>query len=273
MVGINRWLAAAVLALGVVAGAPSLAQQAEGTPRPLDEHPQGYLQGDEITYLAYLAAPPAENSAEDSVDVAAVQALQAVTPERWALAQQDALYLYPQFETAFGGPIDREHAPQLVHLLNEALRDVSLPTSAGKGYFARARPYERLHLARVCGELAGPSAPLAPPDPTDHSSYPSGHASAGWTTALILAQVAPDHAAAILARADDYALSRLICGAHFPTDVQASRMLAAAVVAREATVPAFQRDLACAIAEHAGAPSAACAAPARRPPRRRLAAR
>jgi acid phosphatase (class A) len=252
---INCWLAAVVLALAAHAGA--FAQQTERTPRPLDEHPQGYLHGDEITYLAYLAPPPAEGSAEDGADVAAVKMLQAgASPERWAQAEADARYLFPQFETAFGSPIDRQHAPHLVHLLNEALRDVSLPANAGKGYFARARPYQRLQLARVCTEWIGPGPP-PPVDPTDRSSYPSGHSAAGWTTALILAQVDPDHATAILARADDYALSRLICGAHFPTDIQASRMLAAAVVAREATVPAFQRDLACVRAEHAGQPCAA----------------
>ena len=270
---IDRWLGAVVLALSVALAAPSLAQQPERTPRPLDEHPQGYLQGDEITYLAYLAAPPAEGSAEDALDLAAVKTLQSeATDARWQQAQTDGLYLYPQFETAFGGPIDREHAPHLVHLLNEALRDVSLPTTAGKGYFARPRPYQRLKLARVCLEAGGPGL-LVPPDPTDRNSYPSGHAANGWTTALILAQVAPDNAAAILARADDYALSRIICGHHFPTDVQASRMLAAAIVSREATVPAFQRDLACAKAEHAGEPSAACAPPASRLTRRRPAAR
>jgi acid phosphatase (class A) len=267
---LNRWLAG--LALALAAGAPALAQQAERTPKPLDEYPQGYLRGDEITYLAYLSAPPAEGSPEDELDVAAVKSLQAsVSEARWRLADQDAKYLYPQFEAAFGSPIDREHAPHLVHLLNEALRDVELPTNAGKGYFARVRPYQRLQLARVCNEAIGPAPP---PDPNDHSSYPSGHSAVGWTTALILAQVDPDHAAAVLARADDYALSRVICGAHFPSDTAASRMLAAAVVAREATVPAFQRDLACAKAEHAGKPSAACAAPAAsHPPRRRSAAR
>jgi acid phosphatase (class A) len=266
---LNRWLAAIVMALAAGAAAPTLAQQAERTPKPLDEHPQGYLPADAIIYLAYLAAPPAEGSAEDALDVAAVQTLQTGTsPERWTLAETDAKYLFPQFEAAFGGPIDREHAPHLVHLLNEALRDVAWPTNAGKGYFARMRPYQRLQLARTCSEWAGPG-PAPPIDPTDRSSYPSGHSAVGWTTALILAQVDPDHAAAVLARADDYALSRIICGAHFPSDVAASRMLAAAVVAREATAPAFQRDLACAIAEHAGQP---CAAPGGRPPTRRRAA-
>ena len=273
MFGIKVWLAAAILALGLVAGAPSFAQQAERQPRPLEEHPQGYLQGDEVTYLAYLSAPPAEGSAEDQLDLAAVKTLQAgASEDRWKQAETDAKYLFPQFEAAFGGPIDRQHSPHLVHLLNEALRDVSLPANAGKGYFARTRPYQRLQLTRTCDEWAGPG-PAPPIDPTDRSSYPSGHSAAGWTTALILAQVAPDNASAVLARADDYALSRIICGAHFPTDVQASRMLAAAVVAREATVPAFQRDLACAQAEHAGQPSGACGPSAARPPRRRLAAR
>jgi acid phosphatase (class A) len=270
---ISRCLAAVILALGVAAAAPAHSQRAERTPPPLDEQPQGYLRGDEIVYLAYLAPPPAEGSSEEGLDVAAVKTLQAGTTEaRWAQAEADAKYLYPQFEAAFGGPIDRDHAPHLVRLLNQALRDVELPTNAGKGYFARARPFQRLQLARVCSEWAGPG-PAPPLDPSDRSSYPSGHAAVGWTTALILAQVAPDNATAILTRADDYALSRVICGAHFPSDVAASRMLAAAVVAREATNPAFQRDLACAKAEHAGEASAACAPATARASRRRAPAR
>src|SRR3984957_13004276 len=96
---IRVWLAAVGLALGLAAGAPAFAQQAEREPRPLDEHPQGYLQGDEITYLAYLAAPPADGSAEDDLDVAAVKTLQAGGSEdRWEQAQADALYLFPPLQ-------------------------------------------------------------------------------------------------------------------------------------------------------------------------------
>jgi acid phosphatase (class A) len=69
---------------------------------------------------------------------------------------------------------------------------------------------------------------------------------------LILAEVAPARAPQILERSADYAQSRLICGVHFPSDVEAGRALAVAVVQRLQTSRAFRHDLACARAEFAG---------------------
>lgn len=249
----------AIALAGLLAAWPVSAQQLEHSPRPPTEHPQRYLAGSEITYRGYLAPPPAAGSLEETLDIAAVNALQATTtPERWTIAEADEDFVYPQFEAAFGGPIDREHTPRLIHLLNEALHDAAIPTFAGKSFFARARPYQRWQLTRVCGEAAPPPPE---PDPEDRSSYPSGHAVYGWTTALVLAAVAPDRGPQLLARGHDYGLSRVICGVHFPSDVAAGQALASAVVARLQTAPAFQQDLACAKAEHThGAMPSACAA-------------
>ncbi len=60
---------------------------------------------------------------------------------------------------------------------------------------------------------------------------------------MILARVAPDRAAALMARAAEYAESRLICGVHFPSDVYAGQAVAAAVVSRLDASAEFQSDL------------------------------
>ena len=54
-------------------------------------------------------------------------------------------------------------------------------------------------------------------------SYPSGHALRGQACALVMAQIAPERADTIFYRAYIYAQSRVIAGAHWQSDVDASR--------------------------------------------------
>jgi acid phosphatase (class A) len=73
----------------------------------------------------------------------------------------------------------------------------------------------------------------------------------GWTVAMILARVEPDRALSLMQRAEEYEESRLICGMHFPTDLEAGQVVAAAVVARLDSSSEFRADLAKARKEHA----------------------
>ena len=58
-----------------------------------------------------------------------------------------------------------------------------------------------------------------------------------------MAELVPSRADAILQRGRDYGDSRVICGYHFPSDIESGRLLAAAVIARMHADPAFRRDL------------------------------
>ena len=53
----------------------------------------------------------------------------------------------------------------------------------------------------------------------------------------------------ILARADGYARSRLICGVHYPSDIRASKSLSYAVHALMTANPQYRVELAAAKAE------------------------
>ena len=227
---------------------PAFAQQLERELVPPGEaKPAPYLAGQEVDYRGVLGPPPAPGSYQDKDDRRTVEGLQTVAPERWKSAELDDAFVYSRFEDALGKPIDRATLPILVQLVNRALRDVSATTFAAKEHFQRPRPYQRLPLHRVCGEEK-------PPKPEAHpmggSSYPSGHSAYGWAVAMVLARVAPEHADALMARAEDYAESRVICGVHFPSDVEAGQVIAAAVVARLGVDPDFQADLARARAEY-----------------------
>jgi acid phosphatase (class A) len=81
------------------------------------------------------------------------------------------------------------------------------------------------------------------------ASYPSGHATFGWGQALVLAAMVPEKADAILARGRAYGDSRVVCGVHYPSDIAAGRMTAAAVLARLESDAAYHRDFLLAKAE------------------------
>ncbi|MBI4725584.1 MAG: phosphatase PAP2 family protein [Rhodomicrobium sp.] len=60
-------------------------------------------------------------------------------------------------------------------------------------------------------------------------SYPSGHATYGAFAGFLLAEMVPEKRAEIYARIEDYARSRLVSGVHFRSDVEAGKLLGAAV--------------------------------------------
>jgi acid phosphatase (class A) len=254
---IRRALLASLAALSLMVPAAASAQSLEGVKRPEGEaKPEGYLAKGSVDYRLLVGPPPVPDSLLDQIDMSISQRFQAaVAPDRWETAQLDSKMVYPRFADAFGRPIDRAHSPRLIQLLNRVMRDAADPVWTAKEIFQRPRPYQRYQLTRRCG-----SSPIPAPDkePRGGSSYPSGHTVYGWATALLLAEVAPDRAPQILDRGRDYALSRVICGYHFPTDTDAARAVAAAVLTRLREVPAFRDDLLAAQAEY----DAASAAPA-----------
>jgi hypothetical protein len=71
-----------------------------------------------------------------------------------------------------------------------------------------------------------PSLVLEEDDLRGEGSYPSGHSLRGWGIALLLAQIAPERANEIFKRGWDYCNSRVIVGAHWQSDVDASRAAA-----------------------------------------------
>jgi len=114
-----------------------------------------------------------------------------------------------------------------------------------------------------------------------NGSYPSGHAALGWAWALVLSEIAPEQANAILARGRAFGESRNVCNVHWRSDVEASRFIATGVVAVLHSDPAFRADLEAAKTDLAAAhakglkPTRDCAveaaqmnyqAPAPRPP-------
>src|SRR4029077_4220212 len=72
-----------------------------------------------------------------------------------------------------------------------------------------------------------------------NGSYPSGHSTIGWLWALILIEVSPERADALLQRGRAFGQSRGICGVHWKSDIEAGRIMGAATFARLESIPWF----------------------------------
>ena len=215
------------------------------------DHPPGYLAAGEGPVAAdWLPPPPDPASARGKADADAFISTRALEGgPRWSLAARDAEVYTPDaalraFACALDADIRPEQAPALARLLGRLPTDVDTIQASAKKRFDRRRPFVT-HGGAICVPAESWLAPSG--------SYPSGHAAASWGWALILAQLAPDRAAPILARGTAFGDSRVICGVHYPSDVEAGRQTGAALVATLQARPDFRADLERARAELAAA--------------------
>ncbi len=222
-------------ALGVLAMAGLVCLGAAGPPPA-----QGYLaKGAAPDATRILTPPPAVGSLADKADRAAFNDTRKLEGHpRWSMATSDAVTspaaILEDFSCAIGVDLDASNAPTVLEVLSRVSRDVRPVIDPPKDLFARKRPF-----------VGGKSHICVTRDASLEASfsYPSGHSTASWASALVLAELAPDRATEILMRARAYAESRVVCGVHFPSDLEAGRTGASALVAVVHSDPVFRADM------------------------------
>ena len=180
---------------------------------------------------------------------------------RWRLAASDAELRFPHasgvFACTLGIAVSEEKTPHLNMLLRRVRMDASRANDKAKHHYRRLRPF-----------MVTKETPCST-DESSPNSYPSGHASIGWAWALTLAQIDPGNSTAILRRGLDFGTSRMVCGVHWASDVEAGRLIGAATVSRLHANPVYLAQLERAreeigVARYAGSkPALDCAAEAR----------
>ena len=144
--------------------------------------------------------------------------------------------LFARFRVPFGLEISKEGTPVIYRFLINSLSTIDQTRVAPKAFYLRKRPFERFHEHMLTvyeeKELSG------------EGSYPSGHSQRGYAAALLLSEINPANADTIMARGYMYGESRVIVGAHWQSDVDASRLCASIGLARLHTSQDFLADLA-----------------------------
>jgi acid phosphatase (class A) len=218
------------LKLGVLAAAAAAAM-AGSAPAPAS---LGYLSAatapDTIRILPAAPTPGTTRFEADRTVYLATRSLKD-TP-RWAMAQSDVneAAILKDLACAVGV----ELTPRTAALLAKMRFDVHQAVNGPKDFYQRKRPF-----------LVDPGPTCTPQDPALAASpdYPSGHATWGWSAGLVMAELAPDRASDILVRARAFGDSRVVCGVHTMSAVEAGRLNATAVVAALHGSPEFRSDL------------------------------
>jgi acid phosphatase (class A) len=222
----------ALLLLSALVAAPAHADA------PSTVKPARWLDPQVFAPAHLLAAPPAVGSPEEKAEMATVRAFATlVSPARHAAADADSNDETPH---AFAAATGRDLAalPATKHLLDEVEDDVEAVTDTAKRYFHRPRPYTVDPSLPHCGNGKG-----------SERSYPSGHAGFAWSMAWVLADLMPDRAPAIFARAEEFGYSREICAVHYPSDVEAGHVLGVLAARALLADPRLAGDIAAARAE------------------------
>jgi acid phosphatase (class A) len=190
-----------------------------------DNNVQPYYELDQMPKLIeIMPAPPAFDSPEFANDIVRYGwgKQQREDEERLELAIADAEWddltkVFLQWKDAFGLEISEMGTPEIYKLMVTALATTDPMRKETKAYYHRERPFERFNDTMPSHEED---------DLRGEGSYPSGHSLRGWGITLLLAQIAPERAEQIFSRGWDYCNSRVIVGAHWQSDVDASRTAA-----------------------------------------------
>jgi acid phosphatase (class A) len=201
---------------------------------------QGYLSAMQLPDATpLLGPPPAAGSGTKTGDVATYEATRLLEgSERWVLAAHDATFgadaMLQDFSCALGVELTPARAPVLRRMLERLAIDADAVEGNAKKHYRRPRPFV---------ENGGPICVEAEDWLRRSYSYPSGHSTYSWLVGMVLAEIAPDRAEPVLARARVYAESRVVCGVHYESDIQAGRITGTLVYAALKADPAFRHDL------------------------------
>lgn len=180
--------------------------------------------------LMYIPEPPTYDSVAFLRDKTAFdQGRMLKGTPRWEQAAQDSNLsdegVAKPFSEALGVEISAKNIPITYEILKKLRADaVGNATKTAKEHYMRMRPFVFFNT--------GTCTPDWEEDLKKSGSYPSGHTTFGWAAALILAEIRPERQELLLKRGYEYGQSRVICGAHWQSDVDAGRMTGSADVAR-----------------------------------------
>ena len=199
--------------------------------------PPGYLNGQGPDTLKILPPAPTPGTTRYEADrTIFLQTRSMKDSPRWKLAaaDNDQMAIVTDMTCAIGAEVTEANAPKTMTLIKRVGADMRPSVDRPKDFYKRQRPY-LIDEGPICVDKTPALAASA--------DYPSGHNTWGWTVGLVMAELVPDRATEILVRARAYGESRLVCGVHNLSAVEAGRLNASIVVAGLHGAEAFRKDM------------------------------
>lgn len=189
----------------------------------------------------YLPPPPEMTSTTYADDFAQWQWGKTVRPtDRGQQANDDSQWgikgMVRVNSDILGFEISKEKTPAIYKLLYNVLWTENLSTHNAKRKYMRTRPFAQYN-EHTWGRFDNER------ELRFNGSYPSGHTSLGWSTALVLAEMVPELQDTLLRSGYQYGESRIIVGAHYQSDVDAGYLCGTTAVAVMHASQYFQKDL------------------------------
>ena len=199
-----------------------------------------YLNRNEIDSLVLKLAPPSNSSDQTKKELQYLFDLQKNrTPKQVeeALEMHDIVYfpvigmrnqdaLFYEIYKVIGGNFKPEKYPETKELLHNIMKEMRITEFTAKNHFLRARPRQL-------------DSRLKPLKKMNTSSFASGHTLWAYMQAYLLGELIPRKRDDFIALAYKIGLSREILGVHFPSDEEASRILAHELLAKMWHKPKF----------------------------------
>jgi len=189
----------------------------------------------------YLPPPPDMLSPQYADDFAQWQWGKTVRPtQRGQQANDDSQWgingMIRIHQETLGFEISKEKTPAIYRLLYNVLWTENESTHNAKRKYMRTRPFAQYN-EHTWGRFDNER------ELRFNGSYPSGHTSLGWSTALVLAEMVPELQDTLLRTGFQYGESRVIVGAHYQSDVDAGFLCGTTAVAVMHASEYFQKDL------------------------------
>ena len=223
-------LLALLLALPGLASLPGRLAAAEAA------QAQPYSIASQVDLLRIVPPPPSEAATRQELD-AMLSMQQQRGPEDEAACQADAVITVFRFADVLGDSFTPQALPKASALFERALASAKQAVDPAKDHYARPRPPLADSRIKPCVKLPG------------NGAYPSGHSTAGNLMATLLAAMVPEKAAELRARGRLFGDHRVLGGVHYPSDVDAGRLCAAALAQALFMDPEFQVEFKAARAE------------------------
>ncbi|MDF9826799.1 acid phosphatase (class A) [Ereboglobus sp. PH5-5] len=184
-----------------------------------------FLTTDHELILAKIPPPPANDSPAGMADVETLLQVQKDrTPEQVARAVRINAHAFLSIEegcmgqVVFGPAFTGENLPRTAAILRQATAERRVVMIASKNQWNRVRPHKRGLGVEPCVDVPR------------SASYPSGHSSCGVLWAMFLGGALPEYKTLFDDAAREIMWSRVLAGAHYPSDTQAGRLLGQIIV-------------------------------------------